>query len=84
MQLAIQPLAIALSLDKLHHHRVHTKLLNLLCMCIYRNGYIFWTDTSRDIIYRAFINGSDPMMIVNTGLSCAGMYILFLSHSTIL
>ena len=38
----------------------------------FRNGYIFWTDTSSDRIYRAFINGSNPMIIVNTGLSCAG------------
>jgi hypothetical protein len=45
----------------------------LFCNIVaFRNEYIFWTDVNSDRIYRAQINGSNPMIIVNTGLSCTG------------
>ena len=54
----------------IHQYTIH-------CCC--RNDYIFWTDTNSDRIYRARTNGSSPMIIVNAGLSCAG--ILYLCKS---
>ena len=54
------------------------KFLYYHCTCTYvsnfyyRNDYIFWTDTIYDRIYRARTNGSNAMIIVNTGMSCAG------------
>ena len=49
---------------------------------IFRNEYIFWTDVNSDRIYRAQINGSNPMIIVNTGLSCTGTYLCALYSTT--
>lgn len=43
-----------------------------VCM-VFRNEHMFWTDVNSDRIYRAQINGSNSMIIVNTGLSCTGI-----------
>ena len=53
----------------------HKAIMNSVNFC--RNDYIFWMDTVYDRIYRSRTNGSNAMIIVNTGLSCAGISYMY-------
>ncbi len=47
---------------------------HLLSLHAFRNGYMLWTDTSADRVYRAFLNGSSVTTYIGPGImSCAGM-----------
>jgi hypothetical protein len=42
----------------------------------HHSGFLFWSDTSTDRIYRARLDGSHPMMIIGNGLSNPGSMIV--------
>ena len=42
---------------------------NLMLLLLYRRGYMFWSDTNSDRIYRAWINGTGATVLINSGLS---------------
>lgn len=47
---------------------------------LYRQGYMFWIEGTRKTIMRSYLNGSDPTVLVDTGLATPGeiMYMLLL------
>ena len=40
----------------------------------HRNNYLFWSDVNADRIWRAGLDGSNPMILVNTGVPCVGKH----------
>ena len=40
-----------------------------------RRNYLFWTDVLLQRIMMANLNGSEPRILVNSGLNATGMYL---------
>ena len=58
----------------------NSAFLHFSCISADRNDYIYWTDARYDRIYRSNTNGSNVMIIVNTGLSCAGLFMVVIGR----
>ena len=42
---------------------------------LYRNNYLFWSDTSNQRIWRAELDGTNPEMLIRNDIQCVGMYL---------
>ena len=42
---------------------------------------MFWMDYNRDQLYRSWLNGSEPTILVSTGIQCSGKVNILASYS---
>jgi len=48
---------------------------NWLYFLIHRNNYLFWSDINNDRIWRSGLDGSNPRVLLSSGIPCVCMFV---------